>query len=121
MSGNGLGRLFRAAVTLLLPFAVLVQSPEIRASEVVKLATIRGSINPASADFLIQAIRESEDDSAKALLIELDTPGGLVSSTKDIIQAILNSNVAVIVYVAPRGARDSLRLRSRRDLSLIHI
>jgi len=104
LSGNGLGRLFRAAATWLLPLAVLAYSPEPQAAEVVKLATIRGSINPASADFLIQAIRESEDDSAAALLIELDTPGGLVTSTKDIIQAILNSNVAVIVYVAPRGA-----------------
>ncbi len=74
------------------------------AGGVVKLATIDGSINPASADYLIRAIEESEAEKADALLIELDTPGGLVSSTKDIIQAMLNAEVPVIVYVAPRGA-----------------
>ena len=70
----------------------------------VNLATIKGSINPASADYLIAAIAKSEEDGAAALLIEMDTPGGLVSSTKDIIQAMLNSKVPIIVYVAPRGA-----------------
>jgi membrane-bound serine protease (ClpP class) len=70
----------------------------------LNLAVISGSINPASADFLISAIQLSEEEGAKALLIELDTPGGLVSSTKDIITEMLNSEVPVIVYVAPRGA-----------------
>lgn len=66
--------------------------------------TIDGSINPASADFLIRAIEESEADGAVALLIELDTPGGLVSSSQDIIKAMLNAEVPTIVYVTPRGA-----------------
>jgi len=70
----------------------------------VNLAVIKGSINPASADYLIAAIAKSEEDGAAALLIEIDTPGGLVSSTKDIIQAILNAEIPVIVYVSPRGA-----------------
>ncbi len=70
----------------------------------VNLATVKGSINPASADYLIAAIAQSEEDGAAALLIEMDTPGGLVSSTKDIIQAMLNADVPVIVYVAPRWA-----------------
>jgi membrane-bound serine protease (ClpP class) len=68
------------------------------------VATIAGSINPASSDYLQKAIAESETDGAAALLLELDTPGGLVASTKDIIQAMLNARVPVIVYVAPRGA-----------------
>ncbi len=70
----------------------------------VNLVTIRGSINPASADYIVEAIEQSERDGADAVLIELDTPGGLVTATKDIIQAILNAKVPVIVYVAPRGA-----------------
>ena len=70
----------------------------------VNLLTIRGSINPASAAYIVEGVEQSERDGADALLIELDTPGGLVTSTKDIIQAILNSKVPVIVYVAPRGA-----------------
>ena len=70
----------------------------------LNVITIEGSINPASADYLIQAIRTSEADGAAALLIELDTPGGLVSSSQDIIKAMLNSEVPTIVYVTPRGA-----------------
>jgi membrane-bound serine protease (ClpP class) len=70
----------------------------------VNVVTIAGSINPASSDYLQQAIARSESEGAAALLIELDTPGGLLSSTKDVIQAILNAEVPVIVFVSPRGA-----------------
>jgi len=70
----------------------------------VNVITIDGSINPASSDFLQHAIKQTEDEGAQALLIELDTPGGLLSSTKDIIQAILNAEVPVIVFVSPKGA-----------------
>ena len=66
--------------------------------------TIDGSINPASSDYLQGAIQQSESDGAEALLIELDTPGGLLSSTKDIIQAMLNAEVPVVVFVSPKGA-----------------
>lgn len=65
---------------------------------------VAGTINPASSDFIQEAIAQSEREGATALLIELDTPGGLVTATKDIIQAMLNSRVPVIVYVAPQGA-----------------
>ncbi len=68
------------------------------------VVTISGSINPASADYLIQAIEDAHTGSAGALLLELDTPGGLVASTKDIIQAMLGSKVPIIVYVSPAGA-----------------
>jgi membrane-bound serine protease (ClpP class) len=70
----------------------------------VNVVTIDGSINPASSDYIQSALARSEEDGAAALLIELDTPGGLLASTKDIIQAILNSRVPVVVYVSPRGA-----------------
>jgi membrane-bound serine protease (ClpP class) len=70
----------------------------------VNLATISGMINPASADYLRQAIATSERDGSAALLVELDTPGGLLASTKDVIQAMLNAGIPVIVYVAPSGA-----------------
>jgi membrane-bound serine protease (ClpP class) len=70
----------------------------------INVITIDGSINPASSDYLQGAIAQSESDGAEALLIELDTPGGLLSSTKDIIQAMLNAEVPVIVFVSPKGA-----------------
>ena len=66
---------------------------------------IDGAISPASAEFLTDAIGRAEDDGAAALVVELDTPGGLVDSTRDIVQRILASRVPVIVYVAPSGAR----------------
>ena len=59
----------------------------------INLVTIKGSINPASADYVIRGLEQSEKEGAEALLIELDTPGGLVSATRDIIQAMLNSPV----------------------------
>ncbi len=65
---------------------------------------ISGSINPASSDFIQKAIAQSTADGAVALILELDTPGGLVSATKDIIQAMLNASVPIIVYVSPQGA-----------------
>jgi len=70
----------------------------------VNLVRIDGSINPASSDHIQQAIAASAEDGAVAVLVELDTPGGLLSATKDIVQAMLNARVPVIVYVAPHGA-----------------
>jgi membrane-bound serine protease (ClpP class) len=70
----------------------------------VALARIDGSINPASSDYLQRAIKEADAIGASMLLIELDTPGGLVASTQDIIQAMLGSKVPIVVYVAPQGA-----------------
>lgn len=68
------------------------------------VATISGTINPASADYLVDAVETAEREGALALLIELDTPGGLLVSTQDVIQAILPARVPVVVYVAPSGA-----------------
>lgn len=90
------------AVGLLLLVALAV--PAHARTAHVNVATVDGSINPAVADYLVKAVAQSESDGAQALLIELDTPGGLVASTKDIIQAMLNADVPVIVYVSPHGA-----------------
>jgi membrane-bound serine protease (ClpP class) len=84
-------------------WAVLAMAAVAEAGDVV-IVSIDGSINPASADYLIGAIELAEEEGAAAVLIELDTPGGLVSATQDIIQAMLNSSVPTIVYVMPRGA-----------------
>jgi membrane-bound serine protease (ClpP class) len=64
-----------------------------------------GSINPGLAEFMINGIREAEKQPAEALVIQLDTPGGLDSSMRQIVQAISNARVPVIVYVSPSGAR----------------
>jgi len=70
----------------------------------INVIQIEGSINAASADYIIQAIATSERDGAAALLIELDTPGGFVNASLDIVKAELNSEVPIIVWVTPRGA-----------------
>jgi len=64
-----------------------------------------GSINPGLADFIVEGIRTAERGEAAALVIQLDTPGGLESSMRVIGQAIVNAKVPVIVYVSPPGAR----------------
>ncbi|MGI9592031.1 MAG: NfeD family protein, partial [Myxococcota bacterium] len=65
---------------------------------------IDGVISAATADFIEAAIARSEEEGASALLIELDTPGGVLDPTKEIVQSLLNASVPVIVYVAPQGA-----------------
>lgn len=65
---------------------------------------IDGSINPASASFIERGLKKAIKDSARGLLIQLNTPGGLLKSTRVIVGAILDAPVPVIVYVAPGGA-----------------
>lgn len=70
----------------------------------IHVIRVAGSINPASSDYIQRSIEEAESADAQAIVIELDTPGGLVSSTKDIIQAMLNADLPVVVFVSPQGA-----------------
>jgi membrane-bound serine protease (ClpP class) len=66
---------------------------------------LEGPISPATADHVRGAIDLSEKQQLDALIIRLDTPGGLLDSTKDIVQAFFAAKVPVVVYVAPAGAR----------------
>jgi membrane-bound serine protease (ClpP class) len=70
----------------------------------VDLIVIDGSINPAVDDFIRESIAGAKSNGARALIIQLDTPGGLLSSTRTIVKEILGAPVPVIVYVAPSGA-----------------
>ena len=71
----------------------------------INVIDLKGAINPGVAEFVQDAIRRSENDKARFLIILLDTPGGQMSSMRDICESILNSPVPVIVYVYPAGAR----------------
>jgi len=73
----------------------------------VNLIPIASPITPITARVIAQAINQSATDLAEALIIELDTPGGLDESMRQIVREILNSKVPVIVYVSPGGARAS--------------
>ncbi|HUY27559.1 MAG TPA: nodulation protein NfeD [Candidatus Binataceae bacterium] len=70
----------------------------------VELITIDGSINPAVASFIEDSIDSASRRGASALVIELDTPGGLLTSAQHIVKSLLGAPVPVIVYVAPSGA-----------------
>ncbi len=83
-------------------FAVLAFTSAF-ASSVVKIR-VDDTIQPISAEYISRAVEHARQTNADAVLIELHTPGGLVDSTRDIIQSILSSPVPVIVYVAPSGA-----------------
>jgi membrane-bound serine protease (ClpP class) len=72
---------------------------------VVRLRIDNEAITPVTAQFIDRAIKRAEEERAQGLLIVLDTPGGLVDSTREIVKSILQSNVPVVVYVAPSGAR----------------
>jgi len=66
---------------------------------------LEGTINPGTAQFVIKGLKRAEVSEYRLVIIRLDTPGGLDSSMRSIVKAILNSSVPVVVYVAPRGAR----------------
>ncbi|MBT7790506.1 MAG: hypothetical protein HN757_16680 [Calditrichaeota bacterium] len=72
---------------------------------VVHKIRIDGIINPVSSQFIIDAIVRAEEEHAEALIVELDTPGGLLEATRDIVQEFLATDVPIIVYVSPSGAR----------------
>ncbi len=63
-----------------------------------------GVINPVLADYIERGINQAEEDNATACIIQLDTPGGLLGSTEEIVISIMNADVPVIVYVSPKGA-----------------
>ncbi len=81
---------------------VVASSPAF-ASSVVKIR-LDDTIQPISAEYVDRAIEHARQTNADAVLIELSTPGGLVTSTREMIQKILASPVPVIVYVAPAGS-----------------
>ena len=71
----------------------------------VLVLTVNGVINPASAEYIGKSIKRANEQKREAVVIELDTPGGLDTSMRDIVKNIIGSEVPVIVYVSPSGAR----------------
>ena len=93
--------LFKAVA---LALATLLLAPALARADVLKLV-VHDTIHPISDEFIARALDQAKREHAEAVLIELSTPGGLVDSTRSIIEKILASPVPVIVYVAPSGAR----------------
>ncbi len=74
------------------------------ASDII-VARVDGVIGPVLAKFIGEAIKQAEHENAQCLVIEIDTPGGLDTAMREIVQKILSSKVPVGVYVSPQGAR----------------
>jgi membrane-bound serine protease (ClpP class) len=74
------------------------------AAEIIELE-VEDGIGVATAEYVISGIRHAEETDARLIIINMDTPGGLVKPMRDIVQAILGSTVPVATYVTPAGAR----------------
>jgi membrane-bound serine protease (ClpP class) len=71
----------------------------------IYLLKVDGAINPATAGYIVRGIDKAEQDRAVCVVIQLDTPGGLMESMRSIVKRILGARLPVIVYVAPSGSR----------------
>lgn len=83
-------------------FSWLYGAEEKRAAYVIKIHDI---ITPAIAEFVGKSIEQATQDRAECLIIQMDTPGGLDLSMRDIIKEMMNADIPIIVYVSPSGAR----------------
>src|SRR6187399_451431 len=90
-------------VALLLCLAAIL-APSTVAAEKVGLINIDGAIGPATASYISRSIEEAKAQNVQCLVIQLNTPGGLLDSTQKIVQSFLGSPVPIVVYVAPTGA-----------------
>ena len=98
-----INRILLIIVGLLL--AVSIAANVRAANPRIDVLTVKGTINPVLVDYIERGIDQAEEGNAIALIIQMDTPGGLDTSMRDIVQHIVNSRVPVIVYVSPSGAR----------------
>lgn len=81
------------------------EQTESEAPGIAHVLDIDGAVSPASADFIIRGLARAAEEEARLVILRMDTPGGLVTSTRQINSAILASPVPVATFVAPSGAR----------------
>jgi membrane-bound serine protease (ClpP class) len=74
-------------------------------SSAIYVLNIEGTINPITAQYIVDGVTNAQNNNAECIIIQMDTPGGLDNSMRRIIKEILNSNVPIVIYIAPQGAR----------------
>ena len=79
--------------------------PAINSAHVNVITLDNQVIGPATQQYILEAIERAESDGAVCLLLELDTPGGLLDSTRTIVKRMMNARVPIVVHVAPAGSR----------------
>lgn len=89
---------------IILYYCLLLFIPSLLSAQKVISLEIDGTINPVSADFIRDGIKKAHNEKSECLIIHLNTPGGLLKSTRVIVSEILKSPVPVVVYVSPGGA-----------------
>jgi len=95
---------FAFLINLLIIFISYAGVKADAALPVVHVLRVDGNIVPVVADYIDEGIRQAEAENSSLCIIELDTPGGLLNSTEEIVQTILNAEVPVVVYVSPKGS-----------------
>ncbi|MGP3920833.1 NfeD family protein [Nonomuraea sp. 10N515B] len=105
--GSGLRLVTGALVTgaIVLTWVALALVPARANTATVLLTRVDDPITPVIAQHVEQAVRQAERDGHQALLVELETPGGLVESMRGIVKTFLAAKVPIVVYVTPSGAR----------------
>jgi membrane-bound serine protease (ClpP class) len=92
-------------ITLIISLFAFVAAIPSQEKAPVYTIEVDGIINPATAKFIVDSIDEATQQGAQCLIIQLDTPGGLMESMRMIVKKELSSTIPIIVYVAPSGAR----------------
>ena len=90
---------------IILTWFIILTTSLFAQSKIVHKITLNGVINPVATEYILESIERAEKDGAELLVIELDTPGGLMISMHEIVKGILGADVPVAVFVSPPGSR----------------
>ncbi len=97
---------YRAPLTVTILIAFLLASTTVaQAPNSVVLVKVEGIINQVTLEHFREALHQAESSKAACLILQMDTPGGFLDTTREMVKDILNARVPVVVFVAPRGAR----------------
>ena len=94
------------ALSVVMPIARGVAAPEAKpSSAVATVLEINGAIGPATSHYVVHGIEDAQKAGSRLVILEVDTPGGLDTSMREIIRTILASPIPIVTYVSPSGAR----------------